>query len=352
MNRYLLFVGCQNGDSVREGAYVFALDASYNIVAKSGLSGCLNPMFFAHHPTKNIFYSANDHPNSGSVSTFVYHPRTAGLRLVDTLPLPGEAGICHIVVAGNGQYVAISNFWSGSVMTLSLDERGNIIGPTARMKRTGHGPMRGKQDGPHPHCVQFDSTGRFLFVCDLGTDEILRYPFHKKTGSLGPECVWPVDPAQGPRHAVFHPSGRWLYVLTEIGNQIYMYEVADKTRNLVCRQMISTQPEAFSGFATAGEVMVSGNGKCLVASNRIYDSLVSYRIVKNGTLTRPRYYSNHGGEPRHISLSPDQKILVVANQDSCNIVFFAFNDRTAEIGAKVKEIPIHRPTYAKLVAIR
>ena len=43
-----------------------------------------------------------------------------------------------------------------------------------------------RQKGPHAHAINFDPSGRLVFVCDLGADKVFAYNFDAATGKLSP----------------------------------------------------------------------------------------------------------------------------------------------------------------------
>jgi 6-phosphogluconolactonase len=69
--------------------------------------------------------------------------------------------------------------------------------------------------------------------------------------------------------------------------------------------------------------MPDGIGPLLYISNRVdgvaNGSIGVYSIGNDGTLTSGEYQDTGGKTPRHFSLSPDGKLLVVTNQGSDNI---------------------------------
>ncbi len=71
---------------------------------------------------------------------------------------------------------------------------------------------------------------RFALAADLGIDKILVYRIDPETSKLSPaDTPFATSPAgAGPRHLVFHPNGKAVYVINELSNSVthYLYETA------------------------------------------------------------------------------------------------------------------------------
>ena len=79
-----------------------------------------------------------------------------------------------------------------------------------------------------------------------------------------------------------------------------------------------------------GCIIFDPTKKFILISNRGHDSISVYKRENNFTLTFVDNYSTYGKTPRHFQFSPCGSFIIVANQDSNNIVSFKFNN---EIGS-------------------
>jgi 6-phosphogluconolactonase len=88
-------------------------------------------------------------------------------------------------------------------------------------------------------------------------------------------------------------------------------------------QTISTLPKSFQGDNSAAELEVDRAGKFLYCSNRGHDSIAIFAINPGpATLAPLKYVSAQGKVPRHFAIAPTRSHLLVANQDSNNVVVF------------------------------
>ena len=91
-------------------------------------------------------------------------------------------------------------------------------------------------------------------------------------------------------------------------------------------QKINTLPEGFIGESFSAGIKLSNDGRFLYASNRGHNSIATFAIAKDGTLTLINHITSGGIWPRDFTLSPDNKFLIVANQFDNNVVVFKRNE--------------------------
>ena len=104
----------------------------------------------------------------------------------------------------------------------------------------------------------------------------------------------------------------------------------DSSRGTLTRlQNISSLPQGFTGPNEAATVRVDLNGRFLYVSNRGADTMGVFSINQvHGTLRQIQQISCGGKTPRYFAIDPSDRWLLVANQDSANIVVFARNPAT------------------------
>lgn len=329
----LVYVGTYTGPKSK-GIYLFRLqtenlEVSQNItLIPLGLAAeTSNPSFFAIDLKRRRLFAVNelqqiDGKPGGAVSAFAIDPVTGRLTLVNRQPSMG-AGPCHITLDRDGRHALVSNYGSGSVAVLPIDAGGALGAATDVVQHTGKSVHPERQKGPHAHCVTFDPSFRFAFVCDLGLDKILAYTFDAARGTLTPHTSRSVStkPGAGPRHMVFRPDGRFAYVANEMTSTIttFAYDAAAGTLKEV--QTVSTVPESFDGANTAAEIDVHPTGKWVYVSNRGHNSVVLFTVDPDkGTLTCVEEQGAGGAKPRHFGIDPSAKYLAIGNQDSDTVL--------------------------------
>jgi len=101
-----------------------------------------------------------------------------------------------------------------------------------------------RQTCAHPHSVWLDAQEKFLYLCDLGTDEILRWPLGE-TGALITEKrqSLSVPGGYGPRHLVLSPDGKKAWVLTEMIWHLLEVDISGETMVLTRDISYRKKPE-------------------------------------------------------------------------------------------------------------
>lgn len=181
---------------------------------------------------------------------------------------------------------------------------------------------------------------------------MVNYKLDRKSGKLvrNPnQPVVQVASGEGPRHFVFHPCGRYGYLLTEIGNHIYVYNYDCNQGILTEKQCVSTLPEKFSGTSYAAELIVSKDGRFLYACNRGHDSIVAFSIDETGKLHAPDFWPCGGKGPRHICFGPEEHTIFVANKESNQISIMERNEQTGAIGNVLATADVPAPACVVMI---
>jgi len=70
------------------------------------------------------------------------------------------------------------------------------------------------------------------------------------------------------------------------------------------------------------EIGMDRTGRFVYCSNRGYDTIAVFRVLGDGQLEQVSFVGTEGLTPRHFAISPDNRYLVGANQDSNNLAVF------------------------------
>jgi 6-phosphogluconolactonase len=173
---------------------------------------------------------------------------------------------------------------------------------------------------------------------------VLVYGLDLENGRLVPNdpAIGTVHPGAGPRHLEFHPNGRVVYVINEIGNTVTVFAYDQERGTLKQLQDIPTLPPEFSETSHTADIHVHPSGKFVYGSNRGHDSVVIYAVDDtDGTLSLVGYQSTQGEVPRNFVIDPTSTFLLAANQDTDDVVTFRINQETGclEPTGHVADVP-------------
>ena len=108
---------------------------------------------------------------------------------------------------------------------------------------------------------------------------------------------------------MFHPDGKHLYAINELGGTITGFDYDPHTAALVERQTISTLPEDYRGKNACADVRITPNGRFLYGTNRGHDSIAGYRVGSDGRLALLAITPSQGQEPQNLAITPGKVVL-------------------------------------------
>lgn len=306
------------------------------------LRGIEDPTYLAVDAPRRRVYAVGaraDSPdgNNAAVCALELNPVDRTLALLGSEPV-ASAGACYVWSTGTTALVAC--YAGGSVAALPLADDGRLQPVSSLVQHEGATRVNpGRQDVPHAHCILTDPAGRFIFVADLGSDEI--YIYRLENGQLILHEKAPSLPGAGPRHLVFHPAGQHAFVVNELSCSVSVFRYDAEAGALTRLQTISTLPLNHMGFNTCAAIHVHPNGRHVYASNRGHDSIAVFEFdAADETLQQRSIHKSGGRTPRDFTLTPDGAWLLAAHQDSANITSFRVDGETGALAASGHELEL------------
>jgi 6-phosphogluconolactonase len=353
---YYLLIGRYTSDK-NEGINTFTFNSQTgNVKYKSNIKDVGNPSYLAVSANHEYVYAVNEFGNGkGMVSAFTFNRQTGELDLINQQSAEGDSP-CYVAIDSKGKHLFIANYSSGSTSAFPVNSNGSLGAAVQVIQNTGSGPNKQRQEKPHAHASVLSPDEKYLLVTDLGTDEVIVYPYN--AGDLmnpldtAKASRVKVSPGFGPRHLAFHPKSNFVYVVQELSAYVSAYVFKDgKMEHL---QDIAMEDADFKGMNGAADIHVSPDGKFVYASNRgDAHSISIYKIdQQTGKLTFSERTSTLGKAPRNFIIDPSGKFLLVANQDSNNIVIFKRNEKTGSLTDTGKRIESENPNCLKLIPIQ
>lgn len=297
--------------------------------------GLEDPSFLTIDPTGEHLYAVTETADSageGTVCSFAIEI-DGSLTLLNQQST-GGADPCHLVVDATDSYVLVTNYIGGSVCMLPISPDGRLGERCDFIQHCGSSVNADRQEQAHAHSVTIDLSNSRAYVCDLGMDKILIYRINAEGQCLDLESELTVeaDPGQGPRHFDIHPSGKYCYVINELGATVAAYSRDSESGKMLGKQLISTLPDGWDGPKSTADIHVSRDGRFLYGSNRGHDSIAIFAIdALTGELSPMGHTSTRGKTPRNFALSPNNKFLIAANQDSGTLMVFAVAEDSGQL---------------------
>ena len=349
----VVFIGTytEKEGSQSKGIYVYRLDpASGEMSLQWEAKGILNPSYLVLHPQEPFLYAVNEVQNfsgqeGGGVTAVSIDPASGELNLLNAYSSQGKDP-CYISIEQTGRYALVANYSGGNAAMLPIQPDGGLRPATDVVQHSGSSVHPERQTAPFVHSILPDPANRFAIAADLGADKLVVYEMDLEQGKLKKHVEVDVTPGSGPRHSIFHPNGKYLYLINELSSTITVYRYKSDLGSLEEIQTISTLPEGFEGENLCADLHIYG--EYLYASNRKHDSLAWYLIKEEtGQLAYQGEVPSGGKEPRGFAIDPTGNFLLAAHERSDKIVIFQIDPATGKPLQTGKEVELSFPVCVK-----
>ncbi len=258
------------GNAASNDISVFKLDANsgeMTAVQTAALAGIEKPGSstpLAVSPDRRVLIAGVRSQPFTAVS-FAIAPKTGELKHIGNGPLADS--MANIAFDHTGKFL-FSASYGGNKVAVNPVQANGVVGAPAQVIPTGL----------NAHAFLPSPDNRFVFATNLGSDQVLAFKFDAETGKLTPdEAATVKTPAKsGPRHFIFHPNGKFIYLLHELNADLaaFAYDADNGTWRET--QRMTTLPQDFSGKPWAADLHITPNGQFLYASERGSNTLAAY----------------------------------------------------------------------------
>lgn len=347
---FYLFIGTYTTKGSK-GIYVYRFNAATGTAEwVSNTDSAKSPSYLAIAPNEKNIYAANE-AGAGEVSAYNFNRTTGKLRFINQQSTGGNDP-CYVSVSKNNKWALVANYSGGSAAAFSLNNDGSLNPYAQLFQDSGTGVNKQRQEKAHVHSVVFSPAGDYLFTPDLGLDKLMVYKFNeaskKPLTPANPPFVT-VASGDGPRHFTFHPNKKYAYLIEELSGTVGAYKYTNGKLTLF--QHLPTHPEGFKGDIGSADIHVSPDGKFLYASNRGDENTITIFSINaaTGKLKLVGYEPTKGKTPRNFIIDPTGNYLLVAHQNSDNIVIFKRNKQTGLLTPTGEEILVSMPVCLKML---
>jgi 6-phosphogluconolactonase len=297
---------------------VLAMDrasGALDLIEKTTIPGAGEPsptsMPLALSPDRRFLYAAlRSQPYA--VASFAIDPASGRLKHLGNVPL--AASMAYIAADRAGRHLLAASYPQSKLTVNPIDPSHRIAAP----------PIQELPTKPKAHCVILDAGNKFAYATSLGGDVVLQLRFDAATGKLSPNSPAEIATKRGagPRHLAFHPSGRFLFLITETTATIGSYAVDPQTGTLRELQFVEMmKPGAKEPFAAA-DLHVTPDGHFLYGSERNSNTLTGFRIdPAKGTLSPVGQWPTET-TPRGFAIDPRGRFLLAAGLGSNHLTVY------------------------------
>jgi 6-phosphogluconolactonase len=320
-------------------------NGALDLIEKTPIPGADKPsptsMPMALSPDRRFLYAAL-RSEPFTVVSFAIDPASGRLKHLGNAPL--DASMAYIVTDRSGRFLLAASY-PGSVLT---------INPIDAQHRVERPPTQVLPTKPKAHCVLVDASNKFAYCTNLGGDIIMQLKFDPATGMVSPNTPAEIatKPGAGPRHMTFHPSGRFLFLITETTATIGSYAV-DKTNGTLRElQFVDMMAPGYKGEIAAADLHVTPDGHFLYGSERKTSSLAGFRIdPAKGSLSPIGRWATET-TPRGFAIDPRGRFLLSVGLDSNQMTVYAIGKANGAL-EPVKQYPMGKmPNWVEFVDLK
>ncbi len=341
---YLLYMGSRSADEGR-GLYVCRFEPVTGTISPLTLAAdVVQPTTFALSADLQTLFTTselgNDGKTDGKLLSFRINRPDGKLTKISEVPSNG-GGPTAICLDKSGRHLIVGCFGGGRANVFDVGSDGTIGKMASTQIHEGSGPTP-RQGGPHTHHVLLSPTERYLLAADLGADRFYISRYDKTTGAITPgnPPFLQMPAGSGPRNAVFHPNGNFLYLVCEITATVYVYAWDEATGTPMQIQTIIPSTPTSSG----GMIHIAPGGHFLYTNTRVDSVLHVFAIDRRkGTLSRGQSFSTGGKTPWNFDFSPDGGSLCVPNNASNQVALFSVNRGNGAITPVAHSVSINAP---------
>lgn len=336
------------GSNTHQGILAFDWNAEKGELTPAGIAAAIdNVDWILYSPDRKFLFacsevdSFNGHP-TGGITSFRVTP--GGLEELSRQNSAGR-GTCHIALDPTGQCLLAADYWGGSCASFKITD--GQLSPLVSSEHYSHrGPNPTRQEQPHAHFASFSPDGRFAYINDLGGDLIHIYRLDAATATLTPAGNFVSTPGNGPRTLRFHPNGHTAFAMNEMTSSVDILEWSqtDGSLRLTGHHELHPAPYSEGQGNTGCDTVISRNGEHVYLANR-GDDFIEHCLCNptTGALTPQGRYKTGGTTPRSFTLSPDERFLLVANQNSGAISTFARDPHAGTLAHAGRTTPADSP---------
>nr|WP_228723031.1 lactonase family protein [Limnobaculum xujianqingii] len=346
-----------------EGIYLMKVDKDGSLKKDKLVSNIPNAAQIVLDNDSKHLYVASEVANynggkHGSLTAYAVNSQDGSLKKLNEVDSQG-AGPVYISIHPNGKFLLVANYISGSIASFPINKDGSL-GRPASVKQSSGEPGASKpaaavegsfafsdHDGPHAHMIGSDPDGKFVYSTDLGLDRIYQWRIDSSNGVLSannPPFIAASSAGAGPRHFVFHPTNKHVYLINEESSTLTTYLFDMESGKLMEQQTISSLPEGYKGTSFASGLVLSQDGHHLYVANRLHNSISHFNINENGSLTLANNIWTHGDYTRTVVISPDGHSLYAMNQRSDNITTFSIDPTNGKLTFTNRFTPVGSPS--------
>ncbi len=275
-------------------------------------------------------------------ATFSIDKKTGQLTHVGNGPLADS--MAAIATDRSGKFLLSASYGGNKISVNPVGANGVVEAPVQTLDVP-----------PNAHMIAADPSNKYVLATSLGGDVINQFKFDAKSGKLtaNEPAGAKVTAKAGPRHFVFDPKGKRVYLLNELDGSINVFNYDNKKGVLAAQEKstASVLPPGFNAKIWAADIHITPNGQFLYATERTGSTLAGFKVGGDGSLTRIGDWPTEK-QPRGFQLDPAGKYLFSVGQVSHSMTSYSIDQKTGKL-TQLKQYPVGKnPNWVEVLDLR
>jgi 6-phosphogluconolactonase len=277
------------------------------------------------------------------VLAFAIDPKTGTLTYRGSAPLADS--MANIATDHAGKVLFSASYGGNRVALNPIGADGKVAPPAAVIPT-----------GLNAHAFLPSPDNRFVFATNLGSDQVLGFTFDAATGKLTAKDapVVKLPEKNGPRHFVFTPDGKTVYLLNELSAALIAYRYDAENGAWIEMQQVSALPQGVEFKPDvkpwAADLHLTPDGRWLYASERTTSTLKAFSVDAGGQLTALGSTPTQR-QPRGFAIDPSGRVLAAVGELSNAMTVYRIDGASGAL-TPVQELAVgKKPNWVEFVTL-
>lgn len=273
-----------------------------------------------------------------AVASFAIDSRTGKLTRIGSAALPHS--MASISTDRTGRWLFGASYPGDLISVSPIGSDGAAAAPATVLPT-----------GRNAHAALVDASNRFLFVTNLGSDQVLQFRFDAERGELAPNDppTLKTRPGAGPRHLAMHPSGRHAYLLNELDATVDLLALDAQSGRLSLLKSWPTLPSQPFVKPWAADLHLTPDGRFLYTSERNSSTLAIWKVdASRGELTLVGHQPTEQ-QPRGFQIDSTGTWLLAVGQASHRLSAYRIDTASGELALQATLPMGQNPNWIEIV---
>jgi 6-phosphogluconolactonase len=271
-------------------------------------------------PDKRFIYVAS-RGEPRVISSFKIEPTSGELTYIGHQMM--DDSIAYITTDRTGKYLISASYPQHKIIINSISQQGLVQKQQQILNNY-----------PNAHAVLIDKNNRYVLVPTLGDDRVYQFELDSSSGYLKSSTQAYIDlkKKSGPRHLIFHPNGKFVYVIGESDASVHVFDFNLESGILKEKQTIFTLASKYNDKRkAAADIHITSNGNFLYSSERRSSTISGFKVNSSTGILTPIEVIQTEKWPRGFSIDPTGKFILVVGQRSNQMSSYSINETSGKL---------------------